>query len=534
MNATRAPRIAGVTIPLFSVRGRASWGIGEIPDLVPLAEWIKQAGLSLIQLLPLGEISGGETSPYGALSAFGIDPMYIGVEALPDHSAEEWGRALGEQTASRELDALRQRPQVDYATVRHLKGLALRSAFARFWERERGAATAQPSPYATFCEANASWLLDYALFRALKDLHGGAPWWQWEEPLREREPDAMAGARVSLAREVAFYAYAQWSAHIQWAEARARLRSLGVELMGDMPFMVARDSADVWAHRAEFCDGSSVGVPPDAFNDEGQDWDLPPYDWEAMRANEFAWLRRRVEATVSLYDRFRIDHLVGFYRTYRRDRSNKRNEEGKLQLGTYEPATEAEQLAHGERVIAALVGATTAAGAELIAEDLGDVPDFVRVSLTRLGVPGYRVLMWERDGERYRAPASYPEASVACFGTHDTPPAAAWWEALTSTEREAICALPGLSAFAATEELTPDVHRALFDLLNGSGSALVLYMVQDLFGERTRINTPATVGPENWTYRLPAPLHELSADTDVRARMAWIAESVRASGRRFG
>jgi 4-alpha-glucanotransferase len=253
-----------------------------------------------------------------------------------------------------------------------------------------------------------------------------------------------------------------------------------------------------------------------------------------MRANDFAWLRRRVLATASLYDRFRIDHVVGFYRTYSRERANKRDPNGRLQLGTFEPADEAAQLAHGEQIIGRLVDTATSAGTQLIAEDLGDVPDFVRASLTKLGVPGYRVLMWEKDGEVFRAPASYAPVSVACFGTHDTQPVAAWWEGLTPAERKAASELPGMELFATTEEFTPAVHRALFDVLNGSGSALVLFLAQDLFGEQTRINLPATVGPHNWTYRLRATIDELEADPEVCATMAWIAESVRASGRRLG
>jgi 4-alpha-glucanotransferase len=534
MSAAHASRIAGVTIPLFSVRGSTSWGIGEIPDLVPLATWLKGGGLSLIQLLPLGEIAGNETSPYAALSAFGIDPMYVGIEALPSYSSDDLAASLGGGAALGELAALRQNPAVDYGAVRRLKELALRHAFDRFWEDEHARRTPLAVQYTIFCRTNDSWLADYALFRALKDAHEGAPWWQWYRPLREREHGALESARVTLAREAAFHSFVQWSAHAQWTKMRAELGALGVELMGDLPFMVARDSADVWAHRAEFRDGASVGVPPDAFNDEGQDWDLPPYDWRTMRANDFAWLRRRIDATAALYDRFRIDHLVGFYRTYSRERASKRDAGGKLRPGSFEPAEEAEQLAHGERVVAALVDTAASAGAQLIAEDLGAVPDFVRASLTKLGVPGYRVVMWERDGERFRDPASYPALSVACFGTHDTPPVAAWWEALTPTEREAACELPGLAELREAEEFTPLVHRALFDSLSRSGSSLVLFLVQDLFGERTRINTPATVSSHNWTYRIPLAIGELEADPAARARMAWIAESLRAGGRRLG
>ncbi len=138
---------------------------------------------------------------------------------------------------------------------------------------------------------------------------------------------------------------------MQWYDARARLRALGVEVMGDLPFMVGRDSADVWANQGEFRDDASVGAPPDAFNDQGQDWGLPPYDWRVMRANDFAWLRRRCRYTASLYDRFRIDHLVGFYRTYMRATGHRVDAAGRLVPGFFDPEDEAAQLAHGERVV---------------------------------------------------------------------------------------------------------------------------------------------------------------------------------------
>jgi 4-alpha-glucanotransferase len=303
--------------------------------------------------------------------------------------------------------------------------------------------------------------------------------------------------------------------------------------MGDLPFMVGRDSADVWAERHEFRDDASVGVPPDLFDAEGQDWDLPPYDWDRMKMGGYAWLRRRARYVGSLYDRFRIDHLVGFYRTYSRPRDGRRDAKGKLVAGTFDPDEQSAQLAHGERVVGAMIEGAREERAQLVAEDLGVVPDFVRASLTRLGVPGYRVLIWEKDGAVFCDPAAYPRVSVACFGTHDTAPVAAWWETLGDAERQAVLALPGLSERAAglTPTFTEPVHRALVDLLSRAASELVLFLIQDVLGSKERINTPATVGAHNWGYRLPRAVEDLRGDAASAARMRWFSESVRASGR---
>jgi 4-alpha-glucanotransferase len=543
--AGSARRVAGVTVPLFSLRGPRSWGIGEIGDLPAFAQWVREMGIRLVQLLPLGEIAGGETSPYAALTAFGIDPMYISLADVPDlggdaQAALDRARALtapAGDSAYGLLGRARESRNVDYGAVRSLKRQALRVAFGRFYEGEILRSTPRAAAFRAFAQHNEGWLGDYALFRALKDFHQGVAWWEWPEPLRDRKPRAMAEARVTHAREILYHRYLQWLAHVAWYDARARLRAAGVEVMGDLPFMVGRDSADVWANQGEFRDDASVGVPPDAFDAEGQDWGLPPYDWRVMRASDFAWLRRRCRYTASLYDRFRVDHLVGFYRTYMRQNDERVTAEGKLAPGSFDPAEEPAQLEHGEAVIRAMIEAAREGGAELIGEDLGIIPEFVRKSLPRLEVPGYKVIIWEKDqveGEDvFRDPRGFARLSVSCFGTHDTPPVASWWESLGEEEREAVKKLPGLEERAADlgPAFTPAVHRALVDLLSGSGSDLVLFLMQDILGTKDRINTPATVGAHNWTYRLPATVEELRADPGVFKLTEMVRKSLEKSGR---
>lgn len=525
-------RITGVTIPLFSLRTARSWGIGEIGDLPDFGEWIAGAGLKLVQVLPLGEISGGETSPYAALTAFGMDPVYISLSEVEDLPSDKVPEAVGGHTGMATLERAQASERVDYETVRSLKARALRKAFENFFANEYERQTDRARAFLAFADVERHWLEDYALFRALKDAHGGVAWWDWPAPLRDRQNDALAYARERLRNEVMYYKYLQWLAHTQWERARTKLHAMGVEIMGDLPFMVGRDSADVWSHQREFRLDARVGVPPDQFNAEGQDWGLPPYRWEAMRANDFAWLRSRARHAGALYDRFRIDHLVGFYRTYIRPWKST-DAHGHLVPGTFDPGDERAQLAHGERVITAMIEAARERGARLVAEDLGTVPDWVRASITRLGVPGYKVLIWEKDGPVYRDPKKYPTQSVACFGTHDTDPVAVWWETLSDTEREAVKQLPGLRE-RATElgrTFTPTVHRALLDVINGAASELVLLLMQDILGTRERINTPATTGPHNWTYRLPDTVERMSVDPKTQSAMERLRNSLAANGR---
>ena len=164
-------------------------------------------------------------------------------------------------------------------------------------------------------------------------------------------------------------------------------------------------------------------------------------------------------------------------------------------------------------------------------------PPFVRASLARLAVPGYKVIIWEKDPWAGKRPsATRPgtrRSRVACFGTHDTQPVAAWWEGLGAEERAAVKALPGLAEHAKElgATFTPAVHRALLDLLSGAGSEVVLFLLQDILGTKDRINTPATVGAHNWTYRLPATVDELRADPGVFKLTEMVRRSVEKGGR---
>lgn len=523
-------RIVGITVPLFSLRTDAGWGIGEIPDLADFGRFARELGARLVQLLPLGEISGAETSPYGALSAFGIDPLYIGWRGHPDLPEDEWTTALGDDGA-RTVAWLRAQDRVDYPAVRWLKDRALRAAHARFVSRERASDTPRARDYDRFVEENAAWLLPYATFRAMKDANAQRAWWDWDPEVRESVEAATARARAMEGSTLDLHLYAQWVVHTQWRVARRALHDLDVEVMGDLPFMVGRDSADVWAHRAEFKEDTLVGAPGDQFNEEGQEWGLPPYKWSAMREDGFWWLRARAGYAASLYDRFRIDHLVGFYRTYQRPADALRGPDGKLRPGFFDPAGDAAQKAHGEAVLSAMIEASRANGADLVAEDLGAIPDFVRPSLAGLDVPGYKVLIWEQRDGAFIDPARYPARSVACFSTHDTAPVSAWWEALPAWEREAVCRLPGMSGRALPPTFTADVHSALLDTILRSGSELVLLLAQEVTGDRARINTPSTVGPHNWTWRLPRPIARLLDDPETAASAARVRDAIARAGR---
>jgi 4-alpha-glucanotransferase len=513
---TPGGREAGLLLPLFSLRSRRDWGIGEIGDMPAFAAWTASAGHRLWQLLPILEMSLGERSPYAALSAFAIDPIYLSMADVEDFVAAGGEEAL--PPADREaLARTRSTRGIDYDAVRRLKRAGLELGFARFETHEQATGSLRAQAFARFREEEQGWLDDYALFRALQETHAGRAWTDWEAPLRDRTPEALAAARTALAGPVRFHAWAQWVVSVQWAAARGAAHSAGVRLKGDWPFMVSKNSADVWPRPDEFDLSSTIGAPPDAFNTDGQDWGLPPYRWEVMARNNYAWLCARAGETAALFDAFRLDHVVGYYRQYLI---------GADGAGTFQPPPEGAQIGLGERLLTKIIAA--GGPTEAIGEDLGVVPPFVRRSLTALGIPGYRVLRWETDGDAFRDPRGYPALSVATTGTHDTSALAVWWEdELGDDRRRALAAVPPFAALGdADARFTPAVHEALLDGLYAAGSRLAVIPFPDAYGGRERINVPATVDDANWSYRLPWTVEELGggAADDVRRRLAALAE----------
>jgi 4-alpha-glucanotransferase len=519
-------RLSGVTIPLFSVRTRADWGIGQITDLPAVAGLFLRAGQRLVQVLPTHELADGETSPYGALSAFALDPIYITVEAVPEADAELVHEVLGAEGRA-ELERLRSSPVVDYGAVRSLKRRVLRAAFARFCQRELAKDSQRARSLFAFVDDEATWLCDHALYAALRASHAGYGWSTWPVHERDRAPEVLALAASprddgGLGTQVIEEMYLQWIAHEQWRAARAEMKRAGVSLMGDMPFIVGGESADVWAHRDQFQTEVSLGAPPDDFSADGQSWGLPAYRWSAMDQDDLGWIRARAAHSAELFDRFRIDHVVGFFRQW----VKKESSDGGRPRGHFDPELESDQRARGEKVLRAMLEA--AGHGSVIAEDLGVIPPFVRETMTRLELPGYKVLPWERGDDFIpRDPRAFPELSVATWSTHDTLPITQWWYELQDWERERLAKLDGIPLDLPEGER----ELALIRLLLSARSELTLLLAQEILGDKSRINLPGTVTAQNWTWRLPRPIEELLEDSVVTARLDAVRRLAVASNR---
>ncbi len=513
-------RHAGILVPLFSIPSTTSWGIGEIPDLGRFAAWLHQAGQDFVQLLPVTAVAEGETSPYSSLSAMAIDHLYIGLNELQDFLDLGGERGLSADVRRR-LARTRASESIDYDEVRALKTVALNAAFEHFRRQHWMRDTQKAAELRAFIDREHWWLEDYALFRALRKQNACRAWWEWDEPLRRRDPGALARARRAHERDVLMQQYLQWVADSQWHQVRAEA---DIGIFGDYPFVVSRDSADVWARQGDFEHEASVGTPPDAFSETGQNWGLPVYRWDEMATNDFTWLRQRAARSASLYDGYRIDHLVGFYRTFVRP------PEGEPY---FTPPTEADQLALGER----LMEIFQSSGPVIIAEDLGVIPDFVRASLARLQLPGYCVMRWERDwnapGKPFKDPVTWPALAVGTSGTHDTEPLVEWWNNADEEERQEFLKIPRLETLGIDPgaPMTPAFRDAILDALFASGARYVILPIGDVFGWPDRINTPAVVSNGNWRWRLPWPVDRLDRQPEARERASFLRGEAERAGR---
>lgn len=502
------PRVSGVLLPLFSLRAKDDAGVGDFAGVPPLLDWLVRAEQRLLMVLPLLPTAPGDPSPYGTRSAVGLNPLFLHLPWLDDAAPP-----TAEEAA--QLELARAQPQVDYATVFPLKAALLERSFARFEQRGGDAAA-----FATFTREHGDWLTDAALFEALSEAQGRAPWWDWPAPLREREPSALEAATRQHARRVRYHQWLQWNAFSQWQRVRAEARSRGVELWGDEPFIIGQDSVDCWRFPRYLRRDARLGVPPDEFAKEGQDWGLPFFDFEALERDGDGWLHARARGADACFDARRVDHAIGYFRQYVRDEATPK--------GRFVPAEREAQRARGLRTL----GLLSRAG-RIVAEDLGVIPRFARDALAQLGLPGYQVMRWAKEDGVVRDPRHYPLVSLVTTGTHDTESLRAWWEATSVDERRQLTArwptLTGLDVELPT--FTPEAHEALLAAALQAHSAWCVLPWHDVFGELERVNAPGTVGPHNWSYRVRWPGHALLTEDEPLRRAEWLGRLTREAHR---
>jgi 4-alpha-glucanotransferase len=472
----RLPRACGVLLHPTSLPGPQ--GCGDLGSGArSFVDWLAMAGQRWWQVLPLGGLGPGN-SPYMSTSAFAGNPLLIDLEELARQGWLEEGEL--------EPDAPLLPSRVDYAATAVWRRARLERAAARF---ARHADPAARASFGGFCDRNAAWLEDYALFMSLDEAQHGLGWQAWPDGLAAREPAALAAARARLAPRLDYWRFVQWCFDRQWCSLRDYARAQGVRMFGDAPIFVAAQSADVWAHQELFeldAAGRPVavaGVPPDYFSPTGQRWGNPLYRWDAHAAEGFAWWVARVRHALGSYDLLRIDHFRGFAAHWRIPAG-----EPTAIRGEWVPGPGAALFEAMERALGTL---------PIVAEDLGVITPDVEDLRRRFRFPGMKVLQfaWGGDIDNPHLPHNLSEDTVVYTGTHDNDTTVGWWSGADAEQRRHLC------DYLATDGR--EIHWDMVRAACASVADTTIIPMQDLLGldGRHRMNTPGRA-EGCWEWRL--------------------------------
>ena len=465
-------RESGILMHITSLPGR--YGIGTMgKSAYAFVDFLKKAGQSYWQILPLTPTSYGD-SPYQSCSTFAGNHYLIDLDLLVEEGLLKAEELENIQWCSREN-------KVDYGLQYQNRLKVLRLAYGRFECSE---------DFTNFCRDNGSWLSDFALFMALKAANGGKPWYQWEQALRTREPNAIWQARQDLREEVNFYSFVQYLFYRQWMALRAYAHENGIRIIGDVPIYVPLDSADVWGNPELFqlnkdLDPTGVaGVPPDAFSDDGQLWGNPLYRWDHMAQDGYSWWINRLAAAGKLYDVIRLDHFRGFESYWEVPYGDKTARGGRWVKGPDMDFinTIKEKLPQ----------------VKMIAEDLGVMTDAVLALRDGSGFPGMKVLGFafdSREPSEY-LPQTYISNTVCYTGTHDNMTMRQWFDTASD---DAVAYAKEYMALTEEEGYVWGVIRTAMS----SVSDLCVIQMQDFLniGQEGRMNFPGTLSDANWTWR---------------------------------
>lgn len=472
-------RASGILLPIASLPGR--YGIGCFSkEARKFVDFLEKAKQKYWQILPVGPTSYGD-SPYQSFSTFAGNPYFISLESLIEQGL----------LTRRECDAAdfgKSDVSVDYHKLYLERFKLLRKAYER-------SNISQREDFHSFCDENAFWLKDYAIYMAVKTLFDGKSFDKWPEDIRRRAGYSMDYYQRELYFEIEFYEYIQYEFYKQWFELKEYANSKGIQIIGDIPIYVAYDSADAWAHPELFqfdengLPTAVAGCPPDGFSADGQLWGNPLYRWDYHRNTGFDWWVQRIEKCFALYDMVRIDHFRGFDEYYSIPYKAATAEFGQWEQGPGIDLFRTLRHRLGDRPI--------------IAEDLGYMTATVKQLVKDSGFPGMKVLEFafdsrdSSDASDY-LPHNYIQNCVVYTGTHDNETVLGWLGSIEKEEKQNVREYLNRPD-ASNRELALELIR----LAVSSVAELCVIPMQDYLGldNRARINQPSTLG-KNWKWRL--------------------------------
>ncbi len=485
-------------MPIFSLASKG--GIGTFgKEAYRFVDFLKKAKQSYWQILPLNPTNYGD-SPYQSFSSFAGNSYFIDPEILIEDG-------LLTESEFSALDFGDDPYKINYGKLYENRNNMLKTAFSRFKET---------ADFKKFCKENSYWLNDYALFMALKNANSDTAWTEWEDGLRFRKPDAMKKAEKDYADTIKFYCFVQYLFYKQWFELKNYANKNGIKIIGDIPIYVAYDSADVWCDTKQFqldenlSPKAVAGCPPDAFSEDGQLWGNPLYDWKFMKSENYAWWKRRLKHTLSLYDTVRIDHFRGFESYYTIPFGDKDAKRGKWVKGPDIALFKEIEKEFGKNL-------------PIIAEDLGYLTPAVLKMLKKSGFPGMKVLQFAFDTreESDYLPHNYDKNCVVYTGTHDNDTIIGWTK--TADENDV-----KMAEFYLNAKRDKGFNWAMMRAAMMSVADTCILMMPDFIalGSEGRINAPSTVG-YNWQWRIePTCINDwlaniIAQNTAVYGRAPW-------------
>jgi 4-alpha-glucanotransferase len=544
----RGRRLWGVAVQLYTVRSRRNWGIGDFEDLKALIGWLAPRGAGFIGLNPLHALAPADprqASPYSASSRHFLNILYIAVTNVPEleHCAAAQAR-MQEPSFQDRLRQLREGRLVDYAGVAEIKLEILRLLFAEFQQRHLIPGTERAAAFRSFVAAGGQLLQLHARFDALdrhlcstQGTHSG--WISW--PPQFRDPHSSASARFAAdhAREIEFYLYLQWLAHGQLGAAQALARDLGmpIGLYGDYAVGAHPSGSETWVDQAGYRLGAEIGAPPDPLALRGQGWGLPPPDPVLMESQHLEGFVRLLRNNMHYYGALRLDHVMSLFRLW-------------WVAAGRSPVDGAYVHYPLNLLLANLVLESARCACVIVGEDLGVVPDEMRRAMTEFGLYHYKVLLFEKDGGRYRRPDEFVRRALATVTTHDMPTLRSFWEGrdielrhelglyptaeLEQTVREArardraaLLAALNQQGLAPASPATPDepftaeLARAIHVYLARSSAILAAVQIEDLIGMEDPVNVPGTDREyPNWQRKLTVDVEELETRGDLDSLFA--------------
>ena len=578
-------RVAGLVVPLFSLRTEGSQGVGDFGDLKEMAGWAAQTGMHAIQLLPIYDTTQSRSTtdsyPYNAISVHALHPIYADLRQLPLDDSDV---SADFEKRWHQLNAL---PALDYSEVMKLKEEYLHQYYEEEWK-----SICPRASYRSFVDKNNEWLQPYSVFCHLRDTYGTPDFSKWAQ-LSRYNRSAVAEYVEAHAKEVEYYTFVQYILHSQFSETADYARSHSVFLKGDLPIGISPCSVEAWQEPHLFHMDMVAGAPPDDFSRTGQAWGFPTYDWERMAADGYRWWKQRLSGMAQYFSAYRIDHILGFFRIWQIPKDSETALLGQfspalpMSVGEIEsyglpynpelfvPDAKRPELFHprigviGEeawcrlpkyeqdafirlyedfffrrhndfwaaQAMQKLPALISASNMLVCGEDLGMVPACVGPVMQRLGILSLEIqAMPKTYGETFAQLERNPYQSVDTIFTHDMPTLRLWWKEDSDHAQlfyNTVLKHEGTAPKTLSGKLCEEIVAQHLD----SPSMLCLISLQDWLSideklqnpniEEERINVPAN--PKHyWRYRMHLPI---SALKDAQAFNERLKRLIADSGR---